>query len=91
MECVDRAEAVKGPEPDSRSERCREWLGERAETLTESREVAGLIRSTRRNDGVHGCRDVLEDRRHPPVATVPRKRALPRPEMDLSCRLWSAP
>ena len=74
MEFVERAD--DSPEPISIA-RCRELLGEEAESMTDQ-EVA-YDPPTRRDDGVHRGRDVprgLPDFR---VEVVPRKRTLPEP------------
>ena len=85
MEFVERAEAA--PEPISIA-RCRELLGEEAESMTDQ-EVAFI----RRHAETMACivvemyQEQLSDLR---VEAVPRKRSCPSPRMDLRCRSWSA-
>jgi hypothetical protein len=85
MEYVEHTDPK--PEPISIA-RYRELLGEDAESMTD--QDIEDIRRHAGDDGVHRRRDVPGAVPHLWVATVPRKRSLPKPANGSRCRSWSA-
>ena len=85
MEFVEHAD--DRPEPISIA-RCRELLGEEAESMTD--QEVDVDPPTRGDDGVHRGRDVPGAVPHFRVETCRANAACPSRRMDLRCQPWSA-